>query len=100
MAQKNFEILVFKQTHQEKTRFVIEKKGETYCEKEHLSEIAEVIKSNAFQVKGTRLLIDCSPEYEIYMSFGKDPIHNEALTEEEEKELFRLLRSGGGGIAW
>ena len=93
---KNITIKVFKQTRSGAIKFVIERDEKEIFSGIKIEHVATAIKnSGSLRKEGENILIDCAPDVEIVLPYGKNPIHNEALSEEEEKLLFKELHAGG-----
>jgi hypothetical protein len=91
---KHIEISVFKWIHCKETWFVIEKDGELIGKKKDIKQIADLINHNNYlQKKGIRLQINCIPDCEISKPYGKNPIRNKKLSEEEQEQLFDFLHN-------
>ncbi|MBP6904650.1 MAG: hypothetical protein KBB91_01150 [Candidatus Pacebacteria bacterium] len=90
--KKTIEINVFKSTNNNQISFIVEKDGKALYWNNSISVVGETIKNSpTLNKEDTELRIDCSPDYEITRKYGKNPSHNEALSEEEEKQLFEKL---------
>jgi len=93
-APTEIDLLVCKQINCGKTVFVLYRDDRKIYDNGSLDWIAHAIKNSpSLQKKNSELLIRCSPSIAIIVPFGKSPIYNQALSEDEEEQLFSLLHN-------
>ena len=93
LKMKYENLLVFKTEHGSAINFVLKKEdGSDLAQEGTIPGIARAIRQFMERTKGNPTVnIDCSPDCEISVSYGKNPIYNQSLSEDEELELYKEL---------
>ncbi len=90
---KIINLQVYWQTHCDQKYLVIKKADKEYVNPQAtIRSLALDIEDNFLPKEKDALVnINCSPDFEISIRYGKNPKHNQALSEEEEVQLFKEL---------